>query len=268
MGCLCLGLARQWLAFLTVFVVAKIGYSISLIIYDSILNDITDAERMGNVSSQGYAWGYIGSCVPFVLCLGLVLGSGYIGISMTTAMTLSFAVVALWWIGGTLPLLRTYRQRHYIQRHGTSVRNTFSRLGHTLTEITGDRTVFLFLIAFFFYIDDVYTIIDMTTAYGSALGLDSAGLLLALLVTQIVAFPSAIIIGRLAAKVSSTALVTVCIIAYFGIAVFALFHSSLVQFWALAVLVGMFQGGIQALSRSHFARLIPAERAGPPKWAH
>ena len=122
--------------------------------------------------------------------------------------------------------------------------------------------MFLFLLAFFFYIDGVYTIIDMATAYGSALGLDPTGLLLALLVTQIVAFPFAILFGRLAQKYSSEKLIAVCIAAYFGIAVFAVFLRSQWQFWLLAVLVGMFQGGIQALSRSYFTRIIPPEQSG------
>ena len=261
-GCLCLGLAKQWLAFLTIFVVAKIGYSLSLILYDSMLTDVTDQDRMDNVSSQGYAWGYIGSCIPFLLCLGLVLGAGFLGISMTMAMTLSFAIVAVWWVIASLPLLRVYRQRHYVPARSISPAATFSQLGQSLREISRDKSVFLFLIAFFFYIDGVYTIIDMATAYGSALGLDTTGLLLALLVTQIVAFPSAICIGRLARKFSSVSLISVCILAYFGIAVFAFFLSNILQFWMLAVLVGMFQGGIQALSRSHFAKLIPAAKSG------
>ena len=262
LGCLCLGLARQWMAFLAVFVVAKVGYSLSLILYDSMLTDVTPHERMDNVSSQGYAWGYIGSCLPFLVCLGLVLGAGFLGLSTTTAMTLAFIIVAVWWVGSSLPLLRCYRQRHYMPPKAISVGSTFSQLGQSLREISRDKTVFLFLIAFFFYIDGVYTIIDMATAYGSALGLDTTGLLLALLVTQIVAFPSAICIGRLARKFSSVSLISVCILAYFGIAVFAFFLSNIYQFWMLAVLVGLFQGGIQALSRSHFAKLIPAAKSG------
>lgn len=125
-----------------------------------------------------------------------------------------------------------------------------------------DKKVFFFLLAYFFYIDGVYTIIDMATAYGTALGLDTTGLLLALLVTQIVAFPSAIIFGRLAKKYASEKLIMLCIAAYTGIAAFALFMTTQTHFWILAVCVGMFQGGIQALSRSHFAKLIPAEKSG------
>lgn len=217
---------------------------------------------MDSVSSQGYAWGYIGSCIPFVLCLCLVLGCDTIGISMTTAMMLSFVIIALWWVGVSLPLLFSYRQLHYIDSRQGKAQNSFSRLFHTIRELIKEKSVALFLMAFFFYIDGVYTIIDMATAYGSALGLNSTGLLLALLVTQIVAFPSAILIGRLARSIASKRLITVCICAYFCIAVFAYFMSTQLRFWILAVAVGLFQGGIQALSRSHFAKIIPPEKSG------
>lgn len=140
--------------------------------------------------------------------------------------------------------------------------NSFKRLGATLKNIRNEKKIFLFLLAFFFYIDGVYTIIDMATAYGTALGLDSTGLLLALLVTQLVAFPFAIIFGRLSKCYDVRTLITICIAAYFGIAVFAIFLKAQWQFWIMAILVGMFQGGIQALSRSYFTKIIPAEKSG------
>ena len=261
-GCIALGFAAHWLWFLLIFVVARVGYSGSLIFYDSMLSDITDADRMDHVSSQGYAWGYIGSCIPFAGCLALVLGSGALGLSMVTAMGLSFGITALWWLGFTLPLLRRYEQKHFVERQPHAIRESFSRLGRTLVSVRQEKKIFLFLLAFFFYIDGVYTIIDMATAYGEALGLDSTGLLLALLLTQVVAFPFAILFGRLARKFSGDQLIPLCILAYFGIAVFAMFLRTQAQFWMLAVLVGMFQGGIQALSRSYFARIIPSSQSG------
>ena len=260
-GCISLGFAKQWLLFLVLFVIAKVGYSGSLIFYDSMLADVTEPERMDEVSSKGYAWGYIGSCIPFVMCLVLVLGSDSFGLTMESAMMLAFLIIAAWWVLLTLPLLKSYRQKHFVEQ-SPSVRQAFSRLWNTLKNARSEKKVFLFLIAFFFYIDGVYTIIDMATAYGSALGLDSTGLLLALLVTQIVAFPFAILFGRLAQKHSSEKLISVCIVAYFGIAVFAVFLRTQWQFWTLAVLVGMFQGGIQALSRAYFTKIIPAEQSG------
>lgn len=261
-GCIALGFAAHWLWFLLIFVVARVGYSGSLIFYDSMLSDITDADRMDHVSSQGYAWGYIGSCIPFAGCLALVLGAGAMGLSMVTAMGLSFSITALWWLGFTLPLLRRYEQKHFVERQPHAIRESFARLGRTLASVRQEKKIFLFLLAFFFYIDGVYTIIDMATAYGEALGLDSTGLLLALLLTQVVAFPFAILFGRLARKFSGDQLIPLCILAYFGIAVFAMFLRTQAQFWMLAVLVGMFQGGIQALSRSYFARIIPSSQSG------
>ena len=261
-SCAVLGAMVQWLAFLVVFVIAKIGFSSSLIFYDSMLIDVTDEKRMDYVSTQGYAWGYIGSCVPFVACLGLVLGADKIGISMELAMGISFVIVALWWLGMSLPLIKQYEQKYYVEKQPHAVAQSFKRLGSTFKNIREEKHVFMFLLAFFFYIDGVYTIIDMATAYGSALGLDSTGLLLALLVTQIVAFPCAILFGRLSYKFKTEKLIMVCILAYLGIAIFAIFLKTQTQFWILAVLVGMFQGGIQALSRSYFTKIIPEERSG------
>ena len=149
-GCLALGFARQWMVFLLIYIIAKTGFSGSLIFYDSMLGDITTEDRMDNVSSQGYAWGYIGSCVPFVLCLGIVLGAGKIGISMELAMMISFAIVAVWWIGATIPLLKIYKQKHYVERKSscscwhfssTSMASTQSLIWQPPMEPRSDLTV-------------------------------------------------------------------------------------------------------------------------------
>ena len=262
LGCAVLGAAGSWLSFLVVYVLAKVGYSSSLVFYDAMLPEITREDRMDNVSSMGYAFGYIGSVIPFVLCLLLVLFGDTLGLSASTAMVLSFLLVALWWLGCTLPLLKTYRQSACVERSAHPIRGTFRQLGQTFREASHEKHIFLYLLSFFFFIDGVYTIIDMATAYGTALGLDSTGLLLALLVTQIVAFPCAIVFGRLSATADTGKLIKLCILAYTGITVFAMFLKSQWQFWLLAVLVGMFQGGIQALSRSYLGKIIPPERSG------
>lgn len=261
-GCAFLSFPRSWVMFLVVFVIAKIGYSSSLIFYDAMLSDVTKPERMDAVSSQGYAWGYIGSCIPFIISLGLVLGGEGLGIPMTAAMAGAFLINAVWWLLCTLPLLRHFRQIHGVERLRHPVRESFVRLGSVLKDMKKDRRVFLFLIAFFFYIDGVYTIIDMATAYGEALGMNSTGLLLALLVTQLVAFPFALIFGRAARRYENDKLIRFCILAYTAIALFAIQLNRQWEFWVLAVFVGMFQGGIQALSRSYFAKIIPAEKSG------
>lgn len=165
-------------------------------------------------------------------------------------------------MGASLPLLKRYKQRYYIESVDHVMKNSFGRLWESLKELRKDKKLLYFFLAYFFYIDGVYTIIDMATAYGTALGLDTTGLLLALLATQVVAFPCSIIFGKLSAKYPTERLIMICIIAYAGISVFALFMSSQTHFWILAVCVGMFQGGIQALSRSHFAKLVPSEKTG------
>ena len=261
-GCILLGFLSSWLWFLGVFVLAKTGYSASLIFYDAMLTDVTEPERMDSVSSHGYAWGYIGSCIPFVACLGVVLGADTLGIGTQAAMILAFIITALWWLCSSVPLLRSYRQKYFSESDGHVVRNSFKRLGRTFMELAKQKHILVFLVAFFFYIDGVYTVIDMATAYGEALGLDSTGLLLALLVTQIVAFPCVLIFGRIIKKVRPETIITVCIAAYFCIAVYAYWLDTQFDFWLLAVLVGMFQGTIQALSRSYFAKIIPAEKSG------
>ena len=261
-GCAALSVPVSWIVFLVVFVIAKVGYNASLIFYDSMLVDVTTPERMDKVSSHGYAWGYIGSCIPFIISLVFVLMYESIGITMNTAMMLAFLINAAWWVLMTLPLLKNYRQKNFAAPPEHPIKDSFIRLGHTLRDIKKEKKIFLYLLAFFFFIDGVYTIIEMATAYGSALGLDTTGLLLALLVTQIVAFPCALIFSRFSKRYETTKLIKVCIAAYTLIALFAIQLDKQWEFWFLAVMVGMFQGAIQALARSYFAKIIPAEKSG------
>lgn len=261
-GCLLLGWVRSWLLFLVVFVIAKCGFSASLIFYDAMLGDVTTPQRMDEVSARGFAWGYIGSCIPFVAGLALVLSAPKIGLGQLQAMTAAFSISAVWWFLSTVPLWRTYQQLHYMPVQRNVVRSSFARLADTFKNMRRHPQVFWFLLAFFCYIDGVYTIIDMATAYGTALGLDTTGLLLALLTTQIVAFPATLLFGRLSGRYSPRLLISVCIVAYTCITIFGMTLDSQQKFWILAVCVGLFQGGVQALSRSYFARIIPQEKSG------
>lgn len=247
--------------FLGIMVAAKVGLSGSNIFYDAMLSDVTEDDRMNRISSLGYAWGYIGSCIPFVVSLVVVLFNQQIGISMTVAMMIAFLLNAAWWLCCTLPLLFSYKQKHSMPRGKSPFIDSFKRLGRIFGEMRKNPAIFIFLIAFFFYIDGVYTIIEMATVYGSDMGIDSNGLLGALLVTQIVAFPSSIVFGRLSAKFSPLKLIPICIAAYIGIALFALRLDQVWEFYFLAICVGLFQGGVQALSRSHFASIIPKEKS-------
>lgn len=258
----CFWIPSYWFSFLVLYIAAKICYSLSLVFYDSMLVDITTEQNMDSVSSQGYTYGYIGSCIPFVISLVFVLLYDKLGITMHTAMMIAFLINAGWWIAFTLPLAKAYRQKHYIEPQRHVVVDTFSRLKKTLSSIRKERKVFLFLLSFFFFIDGVYTIIDLATAYGTSLGLDTTGLLLALLFTQIVAFPASLTFASLSKRYDTAKLIKICIAAYFLIALFAIQLDKLWEFWLLAGAVGCFQGGIQALSRSYYAKIIPENASG------
>lgn len=258
-SCALLGFAWSWISFLGIFLLAKVAYSSSLVFYDAMLPELTTDDRMDDVSSQGYAFGYIGSCIPFIISIVAVF---LFGMDNPTGYSIALLINAVWWLVMTLPLLKSYRQTRYVEAAGNPFAQSFGRLWKTFREMRSQKHIFLFLLAFFFYIDGVYTIIDMAVAYGEAVGLDSIGLVLALLVTQFVAFPFAILFGRLASKYNTGLLIKICIVAYSIVIVFAIFLTKQWQFWVLAVWVGMFQGGVQALSRSYFGKIIPAENSG------
>lgn len=260
-GCMAMAFASKWLAFLAVFCIAKTGYQLSLIFYDSMLTDVTTEDRMDEISSQGYAWGYIGSCVPFIASLVLILGSDVIGISGGMAMTLALFLNAIWWAGVTIPLIRNYRQIHYVEKVNHPVKESFRRIVDVVKGLKHQRKILFFLLGFFFYIDGVYTIIDMATTYGKDVGISDTDLVLALLMTQVVAFPCSIAFGKISKRFKNGSLIQVSILAYFLIAVFALQLDKAWEFWFLAVCVAVFQGAIQALSRSYFAKIIPKEKS-------
>ena len=266
--CLAQAIPMSALPFLVVYVLCTIGLNSSMTFYDAMLTDVTTDDRMDSVSSSGYAWGYIGSCIPFIVCIGLILGGpAVLGLDMLWCVRISFIIIASWWLVFTLPLVRTYRQRFGKTLGegatlGTEIAKTFKGLGTTLKSIAKDRQLFIYMIAFFFYIDGVHTVISMATTYGSSLDIDSTQLILALLVTQFVAFPSAIAYGRMAGKYGTLRMILIAVFAYVCIVLFAAFFlQSAFEFWILAIVVGMFQGGIQALSRSYFGKLVPKERA-------
>lgn len=257
LGLATLSIPTSWLIFLIIFIIAKIGFSMSLIFYDSMLIDITTNERMDLISSHGYAWGYLGSCIPFIISLLLILNCDKIGISTTLATTIAFILNALWWLLVTIPLLKNYHQTNYTKEKVPVLKN-FKKV---LSNIKNNHKVAFFLLAFFFYIDGVYTIIEMATSYGKDVGISDSNLLLALLLTQVVAFPFSLIFGKLTKKYSLKSLISICITGYFIIAVFALGLDSVWEFWFLAVFVAVFQGAIQALSRSYYAKIIPDNQA-------
>lgn len=261
LGCASLSIPVPWIIFLTLFVFARVGISSSFIFYDAMLPDVTTDDRMDLLSSHGYAWGYIGSCIPFTISLVLILFAEKIGLTASAATGIAFIITALWWFLISLPLLKNYKQLNYVEVEENPVAMAFKRLGQTFRDAKKNKVIFVFLIAFFFYIDGVHTIIGMATSYGKDVGISDNNLLLALLLTQVVAFPFAILFGRLSKKYATSKLIGVCILGYFLITLFALQLDKTWEFWFLAVCVAVFQGAIQALSRSYFAKIIPKEKS-------
>lgn len=259
--CASLSIPTTVIMFLALFVIGKIVFSMSLIFYDSMLVDVTTDDRVDEVSSKGYAWGYIGSCIPFIVSLLLILKADAIGISTFIATAIAFVLNGLWWLITTIPLVKNYKQIHYVERSNNSILSSLSRLLNIFKEIKNDRKIFIFLISFFFYIDGVYTIIEMATSYGKDVGITDNSMLMALLLTQVVAFPFAILFGKLSKKFKVKDLISICILAYLLIALFALQLDTAIEFWILATFVGVFQGAIQALSRSYYAKIIPKEKS-------
>lgn len=260
-SCFVLGFINSWLSFLVIFALGKIGCSLALIFYDSMLTDVTTQKRIDNISAQGYAYGYIGSCIPFIISLVFIIFPEVLGLSFNQGVIISFSINGFWWVIMTLPIIKSYVQSDTNLKK-SEISKVFLNLFETVKELSQNKKVFLFLIAFFFYMDGVYTIIDMATVYATALGLDTTLLLVALLITQIVAFPFAILCGRLSQKYLTEKLLLICIGAYIFIAIYAIFLKTQSQFFVLAVFVGIFQGGVQSLSRSYFGKIIPKDKTG------
>ncbi|MBQ3376547.1 MAG: MFS transporter [Erysipelotrichaceae bacterium] len=267
-GCIINGFATNWVTFIVIYVLAKIFYSASLTFYDSMLNDVTTEERMDEVSSYGYAWGYIGSCIPFLVAMVAYILSGGLKpelmlFSPFVGKMIGFTVTAVWWFLVTVPLIKNYKQRNYVEAEKGEIGKVFAKIGNTLKRIfLEDKKVFLFLIAFFLYIDGVGTIIDNCINIGTDLNLPTVGQVVFLLATQVVAFGGSLVFARLSKKYATVPLILICIVGYFCVCIYALFLKNLFDFAILAFGVGCFQGSIQSLSRSYFSKIIPAENSG------
>ena len=259
-GLLGLCVTQNWLAYMLLFVVARLGYSACNVFYDSMLTDVTTDERMDRISSHGYAWGYIGSCIPFVAGILLIFTLPF-GIDTLKATQLSFFITGIWWVLLSIPLLKNVKQLHYLEKREDIVSHAFKRIGETLRKIKQNKRLLYFIIAYFCYIDGVYTIISMATTYGGEVGIGQTDMILALLLTQFVAFPCAILSGVLAGKVGSLKLIKFYIVVYAFACILGYRMSQAWEFWLLAVVVGMAQGGIQSLSRAYFGKMIPKEEA-------
>ncbi len=266
---------NSWQGLLVGYVLSAVGFNGSVVFYDSFLTDVTTRERMDRVSAWGYGLGYIGgSTIPFLVCIALTMFGPAIGVDSVMAVKVSFIICAVWWACFSLPILENCEQKYGSEMPKNNLLgNTFKSLSHSIKRMFTNKALVIFMLAYFFYIDGVHTVISMSSAYGASLGLDSTGMILALLVTQIVAFPSAILFGKIAGKLGSLTMLIASVFIYFIICIlgfimgfgieegFLTNSGALVIFWILAIMVGSVQGGIQALSRSYFGKIIPPENS-------
>ena len=252
----------NWLLLLIVYTLTSLGARGANVFYDAYIVDVTENDRMDDISAKGYALGYVGSVIPFVFCIAVIILSqmGLIPVSVTVASRIAFLITALWWFSFTIPMFKNVKQKYWVEREPRVIVNSIRRLGKTFKEIKKYRTIFLFLLSYFFYIDGVGTIISMSTAYGTDLGLGSTELIIALLAVQIVAAPFAVLFGKLANRFGARKMIFTGIIIYMIVCIYAMFLKTIVDFWVLAMLVATAQGGIQSLSRSYFAQMVPKEK--------
>lgn len=269
---------EDWRLMLVGFILSRIGFSGSCLFYDSFLTDVTTPERMDRVSSWGYAMGYIGgSTIPFIISIAVMLLLNQSVLSYKIAIM----IVVVWWAVFSIPFLKNVKQQYSVEDAPQALaKEAFRNAWKTFKDILKDKKILFFIIAYFFYIDGVDTIISMATNYGETLGLGAIGMILALLVTQIVAVPFSILFGNLAKKVGAMKMIAIAVCVYFVITILGFFMGFNIEqaelsggdidaalklsstlFWILATLVGTVQGGIQALSRSYFGQLIPPERS-------
>ena len=273
-----MGIFGTWQLMLIGFIISRIGFNSSCLFYDSFLTDVTTPERMDKVSAWGYAMGYIGgSTIPFVISIVIMLLMDMSDLSYRIAIL----IVPVWWLIFSIPFMKNVQQVHYVNTPPSELgKEAWKNTVRTFKDIVHDKAVLFFVIAYFFYIDGVDTIISMATNYGTTLGLGTIGMILALLVTQIVAVPFSIMFGNWGRKFGALKMITIAVGVYAAITIVGFvmgfmidFHDilgmsvekatsvSTVLFWILATMVGTVQGGIQALSRSYFGQIIPPERS-------
>jgi MFS transporter, UMF1 family len=255
----------QWMAAAILFVLGTMGFHGGVVFNDSMLLDVAKPEQFERVSSFGYALGYLGGGVLFLINVLMVSKPAWFGLADAgEAVRWSFVTVAIWWLLFTIPIMRNVRETERGPHLGLvdAMRVGFRELAATLASVRQYKVIVTFLLAYWFYIDGVNTIIKMAVNYGVALGLDTNALLTALLVTQFVGFPSALFFGWLGDRIGPKRGILIGLVVYAGITVYAYFLDSEAEFYAMAVVVGLVQGGVQSLSRSLFGRLVPEGKSG------
>jgi UMF1 family MFS transporter len=255
----------QWPLAVLFYALASVGFSGGVAFNDSLLLDVADESELDLVSSYGYALGYLGGGLLFLVNVMMTLKPQLFGLAdAAQAVRVSFLTVAAWWGLFTVPLLLFVRERQPAipLRPLAALRAGWSELWRTLSHLRAYRAMTLFLAAYWLYIDGVNTVIKMAVDYGLSLGFASKSLIVALLVTQFVAFPAALAFGWIGKRFGPRSGIQLSIGVYLGVTIGGYYLQTVAQFYALAVIIGLVQGGIQSLSRSYFARLVPPDKSG------
>lgn len=251
----------QWLKLMIIYIVSNIGFAGANIFYDAFLIDICSDDEMDSVSSKGYAYGYFGSTIPFIISMFVITKKEYLGLEGLIAYQIAFLITACWWGLFSIPFFKNVKQVYYMEPVKKPITESFKRIVETLKDIKTNNEMMSFLVAYFFYIDGVHTIIRMAAVFGNDIGIKADKMLIILLSCQFIAFPAALIYGKIAEKISAKQVIRFAILVYIGICIYAYNVQNVFQYWILAILVMSTQGGIQSLSRSYFAKLVPKEKA-------
>jgi UMF1 family MFS transporter len=256
----------QWPLAVLLYIVASIGFMGGNIFYDALITVVANHENMDRVSALGFSLGYLGGGILFAMNVLMVLYPETFGlVDSSEAVRLAFIMVAVWWAVFSLPifLLVKEQKNHEYKRKpiAVSIVDGFKQLTGTFHHIKRLRVVFLFLLAYWLYIDGVDTIIRMAVDYGMALGFSSDTLIVALLITQFVGFPAALVFGKLGEVWGTKKGIFLAIFIYMGVTGYGYFMDQVYEFYVLAIVIGLVQGGVQSLSRSFYARIIPANKA-------
>jgi len=257
----CLGMflvaQGQWLMAAACFVLGTLGFNGGIVFNDALITHVARPQEYDRVSALGYGLGYLGGGLLFALNVTMTLKPHWFGLSgAAEAVRWSFLAVGLWWVLFSLPLMFWVREQGGAVAHAT-LAGSMRELARTVRDIVGHRPLWVFLLAYWLYIDGVNTVIKMAVDFGLSLGLPAASLLGALLLTQFVAFPAAIVFGQLGTRFGAKRAVLAGITVYGGLSLYALWLHSVAEFWVMAVIVGLVQGGVQSLSRSLFGRFVP-----------
>lgn len=250
----------QWPIAVACFVCALVGFAGSVSLYDSLIIDVSSPDEFDEVSAYGFALGYLGGALLFALNVFMVSSPATFGLaSPVEAIRVSFVTVAIWWAIFSIPLL-LWVEEHPHPGAGRMIRETLTELARTIRHIFTHRNLLVFLLAYWLYIDGVYTIIKMAVDYGLSQGLSMQHLVQAILITNFVGFPAALLFGRLGRLIGPQRGLYIAIVVYILVTTFAVFLTTAAQFYVLAICIGLVQGGVQSLSRSLYARLIPPEK--------